>query len=314
MRFVIDETSWNFDGLDPDRCVEALERMLDCIDDVQLQGHGCCYSDELFLLPIRDGRSFYDLYHDGSPIPIPPNVRERIATAFGRLRVWQDLDTPWPESFEAAIGGGMPEYAASIAWAHAQTTRNPAQAVACISHPQRRQSGEIEVTVAGTAALVWFVLTIRDTERFFRWLIIKTTTRPDQMEALSTFGFRGLDFVKNAFDGIRNMSKPYRELAPAIVKHLAALSDEGARIFMGPWIRVPAEFGPFGVNISDENGETKRNGRAKAERTIVVDGEERIFWWHSKLEPHQDRIHICPEKVAHRGRVLVGIFCRHLTV
>src|SRR5271166_4534369 len=143
MRFVIDETSWNFDGLDPAACIEALEDMLDRVDDALAQGHGCCYSDDLFHIPVRDGRTFYELYDDGSAVHISPDVRIRVAAAFGRLQAWQDLDAPWPEDFYVAIAGGIPEYAPSIAWAHRQTMRGPAVAPACISHPIRRASGRV---------------------------------------------------------------------------------------------------------------------------------------------------------------------------
>src|ERR1700722_8838816 len=101
MRFVVDETSWNFDGL---------EQMLDRVEDAQAEGHGCCYSDDLFTMRIRDGRSFYELYADNSPILIPHNVRERVAVAFARLPAWQDLDAPWPDSLDAAIARGLLEF------------------------------------------------------------------------------------------------------------------------------------------------------------------------------------------------------------
>jgi hypothetical protein len=314
MRFVIDETSWNFDGLEPSLCLEALEEMLDRIDDAQHQGHGCCYSDDLFNMPVRDGRSFYELYSDDTPLQIPPEVRTRIAAAFSRLRTWQELEAPWPVELNAAIAEGGPEFAPSIAWAHAQAIRGAARAVSCISHPIRRVSGPIDVTVAGATAPLWFVSASRDVERFFRWLISEGTDNPDGMEAFSASAFRNLDFVEGAFNGIKSMSKPYRELRTRIVRHLAAFSDEGTRIFSGPWDRVPAEFGPFGVDISDENGTTKSNRRAQIERTRTVNGEMRVFWWHSKLELDRDRIHICPERVRQGGRILVGIFCRHLTL
>lgn len=284
MRFVIDETSWNFEGLEPDLCIEALEEMLDRLDDAQEQGHGCCYSSDLFNTPLRDGLSFYELYKNDSPIRISPEIRIRIAAVFSRLQAWQDLDTPWPNSFEAEIAGNALEFAPSIAWAHARAVRSAKEAVACISHPIRRISGEVVVTVEATTASLWFVSTARDAEYFFRWLIVETTKKPEEMEALAAFAFRNIDFVEGAFSGIKTMSKPYQVLARGIVKHLGAFSDEGARIFSGPRDRVAAEFGPFGVDISDENGETKNSRIAKAERTIIVNEETRIFWWHSKIE------------------------------
>jgi hypothetical protein len=314
MRFVVDETSWIFDGVEPETCIDALETMLDRLDDARELGHGCCYSEDLFSVAVRDGRTFYELYDADSPIVIPPDVRQRIAVAFNHLPVWQELSDPWPNSFDAFVGEGGVEYAPSIAWAHAQTLLSAASAVACISHGVRRESGLVDVTVSSRRAPVWFVSQPRDCERYFRWLIVKSTANSDEMEALSASAFRSLDFVAGSFNGIRRMSKPYVSLVPVIVRHLAALSDEGKRIFSGPRDRVAAEFGPFGVDISDENGNTKSNQRARAERTLVVNGETRIFWWHSKLERHQDRIHICPEKIREGGRILIGIFCDHLTV
>ena len=99
-------------------------------------------------------------------------------------------------------------------------------------------------------------------------------------------------FVNNCFDGIRKMSKICPDLAPDIVAHLSAFSDAGQRIFSGRWQDAQAEFGSIHINISDENGATKSDKKAAAERTF--DGKEMHFWWHSKIEPHRDRIHICP--------------------
>jgi hypothetical protein len=109
------------------------------------------------------------------------------------------------------------------------------------------------------------------------------------------------------------MSKPYRELVGSIVHHLGALCDHGKRICSEPWIRVPSEFGALGVSISDENGRTKSNAVAKKERTVEVCGRRLVCWWHCKLEPDRDRIHIYPDDLREGGKLIVGIFCRHLT-
>src|SRR5271166_3854792 len=181
-------------------------------------------------------------------------------------------------------------------------------------HNRLKSLNSFSVGLLDATASVWFVSSARDAEYFFRWLIVEATVNPDEMEALSASAFRNLDFVTGAFNGIKSMSKPYRKLRQIIVVHLGAFSDEGARIFSGAWDRVPTEFGSLGVDISDENGDTKRNRIARIQRTRTVAGEQRVFWWHTRLERDRDRIHICPEKVRDRGRILVGIFCRHLTV
>ena len=159
---------------------------------------------------------------------------------------------------------------------------------------------------------LWFVDDSQNYCDFFRWLILKTTNKPVEMEKIAPSAFPSVDFVEGIFNGIKNMSKPYREIVEPLVHHLGALSDHGKRIFLGPWDEVAAKFGALGVNVSDENGKTKGDSDARKERTIVINGTNIVFWWHSKLERHQDRIHLNPDKIANGGRLLVGIFCRHM--
>jgi hypothetical protein len=312
MRFVIDETSWRFDRLSPDECIEALETMLDQLDDAQEQGISACYSEDLFTVPVFDDKSFYDLYMPGSPVPISWEVRERISSIFGRLPKWQELLLPWPPAFEVCVGTGQEEFAPSVAWAHAQTVHEPARAIACVVFPAGRQVGSFPVIADNTVTTLWFVADSQSYCAFFRWLIVETTKNPAEMEDFALSAFPSVDFIEGSFNGIKNMSKPYRELVRSLVLHLGAFSDHGQRIFSGPWQNVPAEFGSMGVDISDENGNTKADREARNRRTLSVDGTNIVFWWHSKIEPHQDRIHIYPDRIASSGRLLVGIFCRHL--
>lgn len=312
MRFVIDETSWDFDRLDQNGCIEALETLLDLLDDVNEQGHSACYSEELFETVVWQSKTFYELYEPDSSIIIPRDVQERIASIFGRLSKWQELDLSEPNDFDVQFDNGIKEFAPSIAWAHAQTVQNKARSAACLIFPTVRPIGKHAVTVNNQIENLWFVGDFQSYRDYFRWLIADTTKNPDEMEKFSASAFPSIDFIPDSFNGIKDMSKPYRELIGPLTKHLSALSDHGKRIFSEPWIDAPAKFGLLGVNITDENGNTKSNREARKERTRIVKGEEIVFWWHSKLEPDRDRIHFVPDKIASGGRLLVGIFCRHL--
>ena len=132
MRFVIDETSWRFDGLEQDACIESLETMLDLLDDANEHGHLTCYSEEHFSTTIWQNKSFYELYEADLPISIPWEVQERIASILGWLSKWQELDLSWPSVFEVQIDKGSEEYAPSIAWAYEQRKQNKAHAVVCL--------------------------------------------------------------------------------------------------------------------------------------------------------------------------------------
>jgi hypothetical protein len=313
MRFVIDETSWRFDLLDPDTCVDVFEAMLDQLDSAQEQGNDACYSEDLFHTKILGNKCFYDLYAKDSPIQIPREVRERVSSVFSRLAKWQELSADWPASFDVEINGSSKEEAPSIAWAHKQSSDNIANSIACLILHGGRQSGFLNVAIDGTEVRLWFVEDGHGYIEFFRWLIIKTTNNFKQMAVLASSAFPSIDFVPNAFRGISSMSKPYNELIEGLVFHLGVLSDHGERIFSGPRDRAASEFGSFGVTVSNENGRTRANHIARNERTIIIDGSDIIFWWHSKLEPDRDRIHFYPDRIRNGGRLLVGIFCRHLT-
>ncbi|MBD9358832.1 hypothetical protein [Methylomonas albis] len=312
MPFVIDETSWHFDELEQNNCIEALEVMLDLLDDAHDQGQLACYSEELFETVVWQNKTFYGLYEPDSPMAIPWEVQERVASIFGRLPKWQELDSYEPRDFDVQIDNNGKEFAPSIAWAHEQTIQNKANAVACLVFPAVRPVGNHAVTVNNRIANLWFIGDFQSYRGYFRWLILDTTKNPDEMARFAASAFPSIDFIPDSFNGIKDMSKPYRDLVEPLTMHLSALSDHGKRIFLGSWQNVTAEFGSLGVDITDENGNTKGNSQARRERTINVNGEDVVFWWHSKLEPDRDRIHFSPDKIANGGPLLVGIFCHHL--
>lgn len=311
MQFVIDETSWRFTGLVPEKCIEALESILDRVDDICNEGHTICYSDALFNMPVWQDKSFYDLYSPECALFIPREVQERIACTFNGLLKWQDIDSERPASFAIQIENEPVEEAPSIAWAHKRTMSDRLQPVGCVLFPGGRSSGLRSVIVNEKETSLWFIADQKEYSACFRWLITSTTKNHNEMKTIAPSAFPALDFVDGAFDGIKSMNKPYRDIVHTLVHHLGVLSDDGQRIFQGPRQNVAAEFGALGVDISDENGHTKSDRLARRARTIEVNGVETLFWWHTKLEPHQNRIHLNPD-AGHGGRLLIGIFCDHL--
>jgi len=313
-RFVVDERSINLNGLESSAGKKLIQDMLYLIYDVQEEGHVVCFDDDLFTMSVLHDRSFWELCDPESPVRLDAELSQFASAIFGRMPRWYETETPGPADFDVSIDGRSKETSASVAWAHRQAIVGGLSSAACLSAFGGRRTGVVEVVVAGQLEEVWFADTRRGIEQYFRWIIAKHASTPDQIANVAPFAFTQIRFVDRCFDGIGKMSKPCRQLAPAIVAHLAAFSDEGKRIFSGPWARAPLEFAALGVQISDENGNTKSNAIARRERSIILDGETQLFWWHSKIEPHQDRIHICPNLVPNGGAVVVGIFCRHLTV
>ncbi len=224
MRFVIDETSWRFDGLEQGDCIEKLETMLDLLDDAHEQGHLACYSEDLFFITVWQNKSFYELYDPESPVSIPREVQEHIAIIFGRLSKWQELGSLKPLALEVQIEQRNKENAPSIAWAHERIKQNKEHAIACLVFSDIRSVGYLHVTVMDCTESLWFIADHRNYSDFFRWLITNTTKNPGEMEVLALSAFPSIDFAPGAFNGIKDMSKPYREIVKPLTKHLGALS------------------------------------------------------------------------------------------
>ncbi|MEQ8322455.1 MAG: hypothetical protein RH946_19490 [Rhodospirillales bacterium] len=312
MRYVVDETSWNLDDLEEPDLLKTIDEILDLVDDALAQGHGCCCSEELFGHPVKGGLSFYELFDGKGGISIPRDLIERHATIFNSMPKWEELGPPEVEAYDASIDGGDEEFACSICWAHARNLHSGQCDVAVIAHSHYRSSGPKSVRVRELDVPVWFVTGVKDTELYFRYLISNTSRNRHQMGELATFAFRNLDFAADCFDGISNMEGAYSALVQPIVAHLSAFSDVGSEIFRGPNELVAPTFGSLGVEISNENGATRANNAATKARTVAVNGVDRVFWWHSKLEPHRNRIYISPDDARVGGNIVVGIFARHL--
>jgi hypothetical protein len=311
VRFAIDERSVDLNGLDVADARSAFLTFLEHIRDVGAEGHGICYDEDLFLSDLRGGGTFWDLFSPDAELQLGHEDCERAVAAFSTMPKWHELSSPQPVDVEVRVAGGPVETTGSVAWAHAQGGRG-LSAAACLSAPHGRTPGRHQVLVRGVDRPVWFMVSAKDIERYFRDLLGNCAETPDDFAALADYAFRDLIFFNGCFDGIRKMSRTCRDLAPDIVAHLSAFSDAGQRIFSGRWQDAQAEFGSLHINISDENGATKSDKKAAAERLRTFDDKDMYFWWHSKIEPHRDRIHICPDRVPAGGKIIVGIFCLHL--
>jgi hypothetical protein len=307
--FALDERGWEVGTRAAGAWIEALEVVLDLVDELFERGHSLAYSESIFLEPIASTKTFYDLYAPDSPVEISAELRIRIAVIFSRAAKLEDVFASDGDSSVEIESSGI-EQAETIARVAARYMHDPSQITPCISNVS---TGLHSVKYQGKTVPIWMVNSPRQVEHFFRWLIVATTREPSQMEALSSDAFRQLAFVAGSFDGIKRMTGSYTSLIEKIVHDLAFLSDNGSHIFTNSWQDAPSQFGAGNVVISDENGNTKQNRIAKRERKIAYGGADLFFWWHIKIEPHQNRIHICPDKVSSGGPIIVGIFCHHLT-
>lgn len=309
VRFAIDERAYLLDALDAEQVARIIRTLLWSMREVDAAGHDICYDPDFIEQPIWGGITFWELFYS-SELSLSMDELDLAAAQFSKAARWDETGDPQPVDVEVSVAGAAIEISGAVAWTHAQASRK-LDAAACLSNSAHREMGRTVVIAGKTSENIWFVENAAQIQAYFRDLLTSYAQSSNEIERLSCDAFPNLDFAPKSFNGIKSMSKPVVQLAPVIVHHLGVLSDYGTAIFSEPWQKASAQFGVHGVNISDENGNTKQNATARKQRTIWWNEEERVCWWHTKLERDRDRIHLDPTPVRDGMKIIVGIFCSH---
>ncbi len=187
MRFLLEETSWGWDGTERDAYVERVEQILDRLDVAREREEPYAGSSLLLTQAILGAHTLADLlWNRDSPLHLPPEVSERIAPHFGAMTYWDD-ETPWPAVDVKLAGRDV--FSPSIALAHARVTRG--EATACIPLPGS-WSGPLDVVVDQVGTPVHFVVDERSHRAFFRDAIEVERADEDGVAALAPHAFPDL--------------------------------------------------------------------------------------------------------------------------
>ncbi|WP_313552347.1 hypothetical protein [Pseudomonas sp.] len=121
----------------------------------------------------------------------------------------------------------------------------------------------------------------------------------------------------------KDLSLDYNTHISTLIKHLSYLNDHALVEFMSEKqdheiIRTASAL--YGVDISAESPNTRRNAGAMNERKIKIGGEDICCEWHTKILPTKGRIHFFAGHnrsdaiAAIAGtKIILGICCEHLS-
>ncbi len=129
--------------------------------------------------------------------------------------------------------------------------------------------------------------------------------------------FPDLYFHRDAWNHVKGLSRPLKELRTRILRHLAALNDhfqDCLEQMGGDTKKTIKRFRAMTqVQASPESRKTHRNRAAMKKRLLEVDGQDVYMEWHTKLNQTTDRIHFYPgrERLV-SGRLIVGYIGGHL--
>ena len=273
---------------------------------------------DYYVADLGDSVQLYSaLFEQGCPVQLDRDLAERFRMALDRANEFDDSRLV---EYDAEIGG-CARLAPGVAWAHVCCSQRHHMAVLPLplcGVPR----GRVPVSVAGATIEIVFVTEESQHVDFFRSVIALENADDAMFEGLARSAFPALEWADNVWHGLGHFRHPYIEIRDDLIRYLGGLSDHGATCFHENLAGDPSQLSTFlsaqvGSETSDENGRTKRDPRARRDRTRHHRGTDKVFWWHVKLRPHVDRIYFLyepPSEISplpEHGRIVVGVFKDH---
>ena len=235
------------------------------------------------------------------------DISSLLLRLLGRCGAWDE--DPSIVVDDEVIVDGEPYHSFGIAWGRRMVRAGCGMAV--VTAPHRFSGGAHAVDQPTPPALVdvVFVATPADHPRFYRTLYSVENIPENEFFEIAVKAFPDLAFAPTL--SFRHFRGAYVLRRPEVVHHLSFINDSFLELYqaeLGSSLRISMR---LGIDVSIEG--TNRNSEASM-RYRDAEFESRVYRceWHSKLEPHRNRIYFHIGDEGTGGRVLIGIFHQHL--
>lgn len=304
MRAVVDEASLRLDGIDPERHDDELLNLAEVIQELRRAGEQVGIISGWGSMPCLENADIATVLSTSRNIS--RDIRNLLVGILGKCATWDD-DPATVVDDNLAVDA-RPYRSYGVAYAAMMVSHKVGMAVAAGRHTQHR--GPCRVSSPGQADVeVHFIQGRSDVCTFYRSLFALEDVDEGHFLDMAGKAFPNLAFASSL--SFRRFEGSYLDLRDAVVKHLAALNDEFPEAFvseMGSSARISSR---VGIEVSIE-GETRSSQRLMRHREASFEGETFKCEWHSKIEPHRNRIHFHPGNASTGHRVMIGIFVDHL--
>jgi len=311
IRVVIDEASFDFRGLSATLIKEHLDRFNDAVGEMRDDGITPRKPPMLEAVACSEEFELFDYLMSGPGERIDKDIRLRF---FGLVDKCPEWDIGLPVTPDVVLGAGEPEMAMSIAFALASALSG--LGVACLVFGGCARRGFLPVRAKLGEADIFFFAEEADIKYFWRSLYKLEKVAESGFLELTTRAFPDLDFCPDLT--FRRFEGSYQDLMPEVVKHLSVLNDHflsAYRACNGLPHDLEATLGAAGCpGVSPESPKTHSNERLMKQRDVTYLGRTVRCEWHTKIQPHRNRIHFAAGDAydAAWKRILIGIFVDHL--
>jgi hypothetical protein len=223
----------------------------------------------------------------------------------GKCKIWDDDPSVVVSDDDLRVEGN-PYKSLGVAYAASAASERKGLGVLTMVHVGF--VGLRRVSSSGINCELCFVVNPSDCKYLYRSLYALENVAEKDFFDLALVAFPDLDFAPglsfSRFDG----GYSTRDV---VVEHLGVLNDVFLEFYISEHGNSAGISAHIGIDVSIEGG-TRSSEHLMAMRDVEF--HERVFRceWHSKLEPHRNRIHFYPGNTSTGGRTLICIFVDHL--
>ncbi|MBO9555541.1 hypothetical protein [Cellulomonas sp.] len=302
--FVIDEAGFQFSKLGPSDIEDALTNFCLLLDAVE---QPVAKWSAIWQIPSVGDQILADLlFSEGY---IDRDLGLLVGASLDRLPDWDETAEVAPLMNLSCDGVDL-SMAPSLALCG--LVRANGGRLGALSTPASQRSGIVWLRLPEEAdpVDVDVISAVADISVYWRRVACDDKFTESQVASLAKSMFPNCVFAAGFFGQFDRLVGSYLNLLPDVLRHLAALSDHAPevwRIRSQNHERIVEMASRAKVECSPEGPRTHRNVAAMNRRRFEFAGEHVLCEWHTKLEPHRNRIHFAVEG----ERVYIGCMIEH---
>ena len=304
-RFVIDENSLVLGPVPASERKSEIESMVSELQVLQEGGERVDILSGWGSLNCLEGEDLADVLYQGNVFD--HDISSRLLRLLARCGAWDE--DPSTVVDDEVVVDQMAHHSFGVAWARKMVLAGCGMAV--VTAPHRFSSGAHAVDQLTEPEIVnlVFAVTPDDHPSFYRTLFSVEDIPEDEFFEIAAKAFPDLAFAPTL--SFRHFSGTYVLRRPEVVHHLSLINDWFLELYeseLGSSDKISTR---LGIDVSIEG--SSRNSESLMRRRDA-EYRDRVYLceWHSKLEPHRNRIYLHPGDVGTDERVLIGIFHQHL--
>ena len=306
-RFVVDEGALSLDDVPESKREDNLISLIDQLDALRVSGESIQIIENWGAVECLGGDDAADTIFQYQVLNRDQSLL--LSALLDRCVAWDQPAAAVVDS-EVIVDGSHYDNGEGISWAHDQTILQNWTAVVTTPHRFAAGTHSVDKPSQSLPVDVYFAASIEDHPGFFRLLYEWEDVPESEFFERVRLAFPRLVFAADI--SFRRFQGAYRTLRPTVVDHLGRINDKFPEVYDAQNGMSGAISSHLGIDVSIESSNTRRSESLMRLRDITFRGQVYRCEWHSKIEPHRNRIHFQVISRIPKTEILIGIFHEHL--